>query len=550
MRNNSRSVFVGLLLLLWSIIPFYRIFFVRFVDGHDFLLHLERIFILVESIKHGVILPRWLPNVLYGYGSPLFSVYWGVPYYFGAILKILGASYEVVFKILLILPNIVSFFGMYLWVKKGWHDKFIAFISATIYLWTPYRFLDTFIRGALGEIFAFAFIPFVFYSFESPLDPWKFIMGSVSLSLLIYSHQGLAFFTFIIICFFIGLKFIKDKKLRIFQARCKIIITGLLLAAFFWLPALNSEHLLANYQKSISTLFFPPAIALIRSAWEGGYINGIKLIMSYEIGLMNIFLFILGNLLLIYYLRKKRIFYQLLFWLSVFWISVFLMLPVSKWFWLNIPFIANLQFPFRLLYIPMLVCPIIAAIILSNFKHSSRRIILGIFMVIGVIVVNRNHLGVLNKDINLAFLPNYQGSLDVDGERTPYYMNINLLEAENRKGDQNEFALMKGNGNILKQERQDLVSYALIMVNTASIVKIHRAYFPGWNITVDDRRIQPVDIINGTYITLEQGRHEIIMFYKDPLIVTISNLISIFTVIFIFIKIMTIKKLKNNFDVI
>ena len=124
MRNNIRSVYVGLLLLLWSIIPFYNIFFVRFVDGHDFLLHLERIFILVQSIKHGIILPRWLPNVLYGYGSPLFSVYWGVPYYTGAIIKILGASYEEVFKILLILPNIVSFFGMYLFVNNCLNYKF------------------------------------------------------------------------------------------------------------------------------------------------------------------------------------------------------------------------------------------------------------------------------------------------------------------------------------------------------------------------------------------------------------------------------------------
>ena len=105
-------------LTLFFLVPFSRIFSVKFVDGHDFILHFRMIYILEKYLSEGILFPRWLSEATYGYGSPVFTFMWGVPYYLGALLHKFGLSYEYIFKILLILPNLLSGIGCYLWLKS------------------------------------------------------------------------------------------------------------------------------------------------------------------------------------------------------------------------------------------------------------------------------------------------------------------------------------------------------------------------------------------------------------------------------------------------
>lgn len=536
-RINSKSLILFFFFLLLSILPFYRIFSVRFVDGHDFLLHIERMYVLEQSVRNGVMLPRWLPEALYGYGSPLFSVYWGVPYYIAVFFRLTGLSYETTYKLVLLLPNILSFFGMYLWIQSKWKSRSIAFLSALVYLFTPYRFLDTLIRSALGELYFFAFLPFVFYSLDSPLKPRSYIIGSIALALAIYSHHGLAFFSFLIIGLYAGVQFAVKRQLPVFAAQCKMIATGLLLSAFFWIPAIAYEHYLGNYQKSISGLWFPPPISLLRSAWEGGYIHGERLIMSYEIGLPQIGILFLGIIFLIVSILRKRISLALLFWMGVCLISIFFMLPVSRWFWIHIPFIANIQFPFRLLFVPMLICPIVLATLIKSIPHHRIRFLFGILIIIGFIYANRNHLGVLNTYFDIQSLKSYRGSFDVGGECTPSYMDIKKIEEDNlSRKNQSEFTIVDGSGNIHSQSRSPLRSTANIDMKTGGIVVIHRTYFPGWTITVNGFPNQPVSTKNGISISLLPGTSDVNILYRDTLLENISTAISIFTALFLILS--------------
>ncbi|EKE21503.1 MAG: hypothetical protein ACD_7C00210G0003, partial [uncultured bacterium] len=182
-------------------LPFYKVFSVNFVDGHDFLLHFQMIYALEQSIEKGIFLPRWLADATYSYGSPIFTFMWGVPYYLGTFLHLIGLSYQAVFKILIILPNILAGFGLFIWLKSK-YGKFAAMVAAIVYVWTPYRFLDSFIRNALGELFFFAFLPFVFFFLDNALLKKQIILGSLFAGLLIYSHQGLSLIGFpLIICY-------------------------------------------------------------------------------------------------------------------------------------------------------------------------------------------------------------------------------------------------------------------------------------------------------------------------------------------------------------
>lgn len=513
---------IYLILLFFSILPFYKIFSVNFVDGHDFLLHFHRIYALENAIRHGIFLPRWLPDAVYGYGSPIFTFVWGVPYYLGVFIHMMGLSYEWVFRILLILPSVLSGIGFYLWTKPK-YGKWAAGIGAIVYVWTPYRFLDSFIRNALGELFFFAFFPFVLYFLDKAYSKKMIFLGAFATALLIYSHQGLLLVGFPILIGYILLSLRENKKKKILYNQLFILTGGLLLTFFYWFPAIIYQNIISIGNINITSSKFPPLLSLIRSKWEGGSIyDGRRLIMSFQIGLANLGILFLAHILALHsFIKKRRKTTYLFFWLMVFWLSIFFMQPISKWFWNNIPFIANLQFPFRLLFIPMFVSSVLASLILSRVSKY-KRYLLGILFVVGVIIDNRNHLGALNKEIDSKEFISYSGTYDVGGETLPKYVSLKDINKNLA-----EFTIISGKGIINSQQRQDYESTASVTMENDGQLLIKRIYFPGWQVYQDGKQIDNFKKGNGIIIPLTKSQSNIKVTYRNPPLVIFSNYISI-----------------------
>jgi len=515
-----------ILLIIISILPFFKIFSINFVDGHDFLLHFHRIYALENMIRHGIFLPRWLPDAVYGYGSPIFTFIWGVPYYLGVLLHMLGLSYEWVFRILLILPSILSGIGFYLWTRPKC-GKWAAVIGAIVYIWTPYRFLDSFIRNALGELFFFAFFPFVLYFLDKAHSKKMIVLGVFVTALLIYSHQGLLLVGFPILIGYILLSLRENKKKKILYNQLFILTGGLLLTFFYWFPAVIYQNIISIGNINITSSKFPPLLSLIRSKWEGGSIyDGRRLIMSFQIGLANLGILLLAHILALYsFIKKRGKTTYLFFWLMAFWLSIFFMQPISKWFWNNIPFIANLQFPFRLLFIPMFVSSVLASLILSRISKY-KRYLLGILFILGVIIGNRNHLGVLNKEIDLKEFISYSGTYDVGGETLPKYVSLKNIDKNLA-----EFTIISGKGIINSQQRQDYESTASVTVENDGQLLIKRIYFPGWQVTINGKKTENFEKTTGIILDLPEGKSEIKVEYHEPILITLANLISMLTLI-------------------
>lgn len=189
--RNLLNILRVLFLLSLFLLPFYGMIYVRFVDGYDFLLHFHMIYTLENSVRQGVLLPRWLPTAVYGYGSPILTFMWAAPYYLGVLLHMAGISFDAVFKVLLVLPTLLSGLGMYIWIKQKF-GRFIGTIASVVYVWVPYRFVNTFKRGAIGELFFFGLFPFILYFLDQATNRKHIFLGSVTCALLIYSHQGLS----------------------------------------------------------------------------------------------------------------------------------------------------------------------------------------------------------------------------------------------------------------------------------------------------------------------------------------------------------------------
>jgi len=59
-------------------------------EGADTLLHLYRLVQLDNLIQNGIFYSRWAPDLVFGFGYPLFNYYAPAAYYLGEFLHIMG----------------------------------------------------------------------------------------------------------------------------------------------------------------------------------------------------------------------------------------------------------------------------------------------------------------------------------------------------------------------------------------------------------------------------------------------------------------------------
>lgn len=115
-----------------------------------------------KCVKDGQIPCRWVPDMGYGYGYPQFNYYAPLPYYVMEFFHLSGLGYLDSVKLGFISSSLVSIGGMFLLGTALW-GGLGGFISSFLYAYAPYRALDFYVRGAMGKLWALAFLPFVFW---------------------------------------------------------------------------------------------------------------------------------------------------------------------------------------------------------------------------------------------------------------------------------------------------------------------------------------------------------------------------------------------------
>lgn len=128
-------------------------------DGQD---HVARIANFYQSLSEGNIIPRWAGNLNWGYGHPILMFLYPLPSYLSSLFHFLGFSFVDSIKITFGLSYILSGVAMFLWIRNVFGEK-AGVLAGILYMYAPYRFVDLYVRGAIGEHVAFLFAPLVFY---------------------------------------------------------------------------------------------------------------------------------------------------------------------------------------------------------------------------------------------------------------------------------------------------------------------------------------------------------------------------------------------------
>ncbi|MDZ7587509.1 MAG: 6-pyruvoyl-tetrahydropterin synthase-related protein, partial [Patescibacteria group bacterium] len=354
-------------------------------------------------------------------------LYPGLSYFSALIHLVTKLQFITIFKLLMLSGYIGSGFVWFRWMRTLRLALFPAFVSTIFYLLAPYRLVNIFVRGALGEHIGFFFFPLIMLMATQLWRTGKTLYSSglaLSVAGLILSHNlsALMYLPLVVVypIVLIGIYRQKPIQLKIYFGS---ILLGLSLSAFFWLPAiLESKYTLASWmfdaQQGYTTNFLAFR-QLIWSPWGYGWSEpGIDRDgMSFQVGIAQWLVLLTGIGLLIKFSKQELL--LLKFGLTLVRAGIFLSLPISLPIWRWILLLQKFQFPWRFLSLIVIGSSLISAIVADKFKHSK---IISLVLLISPIMFTIAYWKIAGPStLSEQFLAvDYVGTSDT-GETTPVW---------------------------------------------------------------------------------------------------------------------------------
>lgn len=187
---SSESKRTFLILLGLVIFTSYPLFTDYLIYGHDLDAHLMRI----EGVKDAI-LDKQFPAMIYPNSNNGFGVlgfaYPNLFLYFPAVLRLCNISMVTAYQSLLVLINVLTLFVTYYATKTIAKSNYTSIVACIIYMLSPYRLSDLYIRGALGEVIAMIFLPLViagiYHIFLGNKNKWYLLV--IGYSGILHSHM-------------------------------------------------------------------------------------------------------------------------------------------------------------------------------------------------------------------------------------------------------------------------------------------------------------------------------------------------------------------------
>jgi len=246
-----------LILALLCGVAVQHFFSARFPSTADGKLHLYRLVEFDHALRHGVLLPRWSPDLVYGYGFPLFNYYAPLPYYLGAAFHLAGISYQLATQATFVALIVLAAWATYRWLD-GLFGPVAGLLGAIAYVYAPYLGHTGVRRGALGEVTGLALMPLVLWAFTrltNEVSRGRFALAALSLGALLLAHNLTALlFAPVLLAGLLVLWLAGGRAGRQGAVLAGAAALGLALGAIFWLPAFAERDLV-----QIGRLFGPAA---------------------------------------------------------------------------------------------------------------------------------------------------------------------------------------------------------------------------------------------------------------------------------------------------
>ena len=517
-------------LLVISIAPLIAMFVPGLPITHDGQDHVARIANFYKSLSEGNLIPRWAANVNWGYGHPILMFLYPLPSYVASLFHCLGLSFVDSTKSVFVLAYSASGLAMYLWMNAAF-GKRAGFIGSVLYLFAPYRFVDLYVRGAIGEHMAFVFPPlilFFLYKLTKKNTVWNGIGLAVSMACFILSHNAILLMFLPVIGLYLIYLFFFDAKKSIRFLFCSVyyVLLGFGLSAFFLVPAFfEGKYTLRDIVTAGEAMqrFVPPMMFLY-SPWNYG--GGDQLTKMIGLGQ---WIGIIGSIILFIKTKdkKKKIFLGTLG--GVFICSLFIMTNWSGFIWTAITLLQKFQFPWRFLSLSVFLSAVLGGVAIASIKMRSKTVeavVVGIFCLCVILSTVRmwQPKGYQIKDEHF-YSGVYLSTTDT-GESSPIW-SVRFMEHVY----DDPMDIIDGVATITEIRRTTTTHEYEVDVTKATRFVENTVYFPGWNVYVDGKKT-PIEFQDQNYRGLvtfyvAEGKHTIRFQFEDTKLRVVANIISI-----------------------
>lgn len=521
--------------------------------SHQDDLQVIRIFEMRQCFADFQIPCRWVPDMGWGNGFPLFNFYGVFTYYLGGLLSFIF-GYIISAKILFFLALVLGSWGMYLLIKELW-GKTPALVSSVLYLFAPYKALDIYVRGALSESMALTLIPFVFYFFyklvKDPGSKKNFALSSIFLFIFLITHNIMTvIFVPVLISWCIYWLYVN--KFKNFKFIILSFVFSIGLSAFFIFPAFFEKSLVQTESLTRFELDFRANYISLRQLFldrNWGYgtsIPGPEGGMSFQIGVIH-WLLAFASLLVIFSKKTKTKMKVLISGIFItFLLSIFMTHNKSTFVWENISIFQYFQFPWRFLSLSIFAASILGGAVVHYIKDPKQKY-LAIAIVFFAVVLNCNY-----------FKP--KEFYDINDSQK---LSEELWETQ-RKGAILDYLPKTALEPYEAAPRNPIVisgdvsiSYFVNKSNSWSFdadvkentrIETPVFYFPNWEVYVDGQKhsFDHDNLVGRISVNLEKGQHNVEGKFRNTPLRTVSNIISLVSLFGLIFYLKKYEKNKNN----
>lgn len=537
--KKYQTLFFLLLIIALSFFSWRYLLKPGYFSMHDDM-QIMRIFELDKCVKDGQLPCRWVPDLGYSYGYPLFNYYPPLPYYLGELLYLFGFSLINSVKILFGLGFILSGLFMYFLAREFWSDLG-GFLAAIFYIYAPYHAVDVYVRGAMGEHWALIWFPLILLSVYKVIKEkswgWVFLLA-LSYSSLLLSHNIMAmlFSGVALVWGIIWLVFTKDYKKTI---RLGIgVLWGVFLAAFFSLPVIlemkfvHIETLFMGYFNYLAHFVSLKQLFLKTDWYWVASVYGPEDMMPFMIGIFHWALVLINTFLAFLFWRQKKNLplLTMITFLTVFFLaSAFMTHERSTPIWQKIKILEYLQFPWRFLGLVIFFASFAAGAIVMFLKRKSfKYLFVGILMAGLLFSVKdyfrpEKHYDVTDEDRltgeqwQLALTNAIFDYLPIDAQYPPAEEAPKLPQIIEGEGEIKDF-----------QKGTDWQSFKVKMEEEAQI-QLSLYDFPHWTVWLDGEKteINHDNFLGLITFKVPPGEHQIKAKLLNTPVRTLANLMSL-----------------------
>jgi hypothetical protein len=354
----------------------------------DLAIHLYRTLEFERAWAPGVLLPRWAPNLAYGYGYPLFVFAPPLPYLLAAGLHITGLTLGQAFKGLLILCMLLYSVGMYLLARDLLRSTWAGLIAAVAFTYAPFALREALLYGGnVPQYLAIGLFPWGLWAAARAVRSryWGWVvLTALFYAAIILSHLFHALVYSPVLAGFLGLLLLftlaarPQRSLWMTLRPLLALPLGLLLSAFFWLPAFVER----SYTRAQAEVYLEKSPFFIRYPYWSELVAWIIPLderaanpyVPLTLGVVSLLLALVGLAAVVTRLWqagrhrdqvRMASLSSLLFLALVAVTATFLTLPASRPIWELVSVLQVAEFPWRLLGLVNLgLAPLVGAALL------------------------------------------------------------------------------------------------------------------------------------------------------------------------------------------